>query len=209
MKPFIPLAALAVVLAAGAALAQEKKVDRETKVRDDKARVAAMDSWIYDDLPRGIEEAKKTGKPLLVVFRCIPCEACAQIDEDVVTRDPIVAKLLDQYVCVRIPHANGMDLSIFQFDYDQSWAAFLMEPDMTILGRYGTRSSQKDSTNDVSLEGFARRARRRVGRSLSGRLISPRMRSSQKGRSLGSTMERQTRSPVASIVAVSATVINV
>ena len=155
MKPLIPLAAIVSVLVSSAALAQEKKVDREAKVRGDKERVAAMDSWIYDDLPRGIEEARKTGKPLLVVFRCIPCEACAQLDEDVVTRDPIVAKLLDRFVCVRIPKANGMDLSLFQFDYDQSWAAFLMNADMTIYGRYGTRSHQTKSEDDVSLEGFA------------------------------------------------------
>lgn len=155
MKVTTRIACVVVALAAGAVLAQEKKKDRETKVRDDKERVAAMDSWIYDDLPRGIEEAKKSGKPLLVVFRCIPCEACSQIDEDVVTRDPVVAKLLDRYVCVRIPHANGMDLDLFRFDYDQSWAAFLLNADLTIYARYGTRSHQTKSEDDVSLEGFA------------------------------------------------------
>lgn len=149
------LGSLVALAVAATAFAQEKN-DREKKVRGDKEHVAAIDSWIYDDLPRGIEEAKKTGKPLLVVFRCIPCEACAKIDEDVVDRDPVVAKLLDQFVCVRIPHANGMDLSIFQFDYDQSWAAFLMNADMTIYGRYGTRSDRTHSENDVSLEGFAK-----------------------------------------------------
>jgi len=155
--------ALVVALVAVAALAQDKKPpDRETKVRADRETVEAAGKWIYDDLPRGIDEAKKSGKPLLVVFRCIPCEACAKLDEDVVTRDPLVAKLLDQFVCVRIPHANGMDLSIFQFDYDQSWAAFFLEPDMTILGRYGTRSSRTDSTNDVSLEGFAKALERAI-----------------------------------------------
>ena len=29
--------------------------------------------WIYDDLPRAMAEAKATGKPLLVVLRCVPC----------------------------------------------------------------------------------------------------------------------------------------
>jgi serine protease Do len=154
-------ATLLAALAAAAALAQEKK-DRETKVRDDKARFAAEGRWIYDDLARGAEEAKKSGKPLLVVFRCIPCEACAQLDEDVVAGDPIVAKLLDRFVCVRMPKMNGIDLSVFQFDYDQSWAAFFLEPDMRILGRYGTRSSQKDSTQDVSLEGFAQSMERAI-----------------------------------------------
>ena len=156
MRRLAAVAACTALLGAAATLAQERKPDREAKVRADKERVEADAKWIYDDLPRGVDEAKKSGKPLLVVFRCIPCEACAKLDEDVVTRDPAVAKLLDQFVCVRIPHANGMDLSLFNFDYDQSWAAFFLEPDMTILGRYGTRSSQKDSADDVSLEGFAK-----------------------------------------------------
>jgi membrane-associated protease RseP (regulator of RpoE activity) len=48
-----------------------------------------------------------------------------------------------------------MDLSLFQFDYDQSWAAFFLNADLTIYGRYGTRSHQTESDNDVSLNGFA------------------------------------------------------
>ncbi len=136
--------------------------DRETKVRNDRAKFETSPDWIYNDLPKGIATAKETDKPLLVVFRCIPCEACAQLDEQVVERDPGIRGLLDQFVCVRIVHANGMDLSQFQFDYDQSWAAFLMNADMTIYGRYGTRSHQTESDNDVSLEGF--------GKALSGAL---------------------------------------
>jgi serine protease Do len=144
---------VAVVLAlASSATAQ----DRPTKVRNDKARVEAQGFWIYNDLPAGVAEAKKTGKPLLVVFRCIPCEACAQLDEQVVERDPAVQELLGRFVCVRIVHANGMDLSLFRFDYDQSWAAFMLNADMTIYGRYGTRSHQTESDRDVSLEGFAK-----------------------------------------------------
>ena len=130
--------------------------ERELKVRGDKKRVEGDGYWIYNDLPRGIEQAKETKKPLLVVFRCVPCEACAQLDEDVVQRDPRVRELLDKFVCVRIVHANGMDLSQFQFDYDQSWSAFFLNADMTIYGRYGTRSHETESKNDVSLEGFSK-----------------------------------------------------
>ncbi len=28
--------------------------------------------WIYDDLPKAFTQAKASGKPLLVVFRCVP-----------------------------------------------------------------------------------------------------------------------------------------
>jgi hypothetical protein len=124
-------------------------------VREDLSNFGAVDTWIYNDLARGFETARETGKPLLVVFRCIPCEACAQLDQSIVERDERVQALLDQYVCVRVVHANGMDLRLFQFDYDQSFAAFLMNGDKTIYGRYGTRSQQTRSDEDVSLEGFA------------------------------------------------------
>lgn len=130
--------------------------EREVKVRGDKKRVEGDGYWIYNDLPRGIELAKESKRPLLVVFRCVPCEACAQLDEEVVERDARVRGLLDKFVCVRIVHANGMDLSQFQFDYDQSWSAFFLNSDMTIYGRYGTRSHQRESKDDVSLEGFAK-----------------------------------------------------
>jgi hypothetical protein len=130
--------------------------DRETKVRKDRKSVEESGYWIYNDLPRGFAEAAKTGKPLLVALRCIPCEACAQLDSQIVDRDPVVNKLLDQFVCVRLVHANGLDLSLFQYDYDQSFAAFFLNADKTIYGRYGTRSHETESEHDVSVEGFAR-----------------------------------------------------
>src|SRR5258707_729896 len=88
--------------------------------------------------------------------RCIPCEACAQLDSRIVERDPVVSKLLDQFVCVRIVQANGLDLSLFQYDYDQSLAAFFLNADGTIYGRYGTRSHETESERDVSVDGFTR-----------------------------------------------------
>jgi hypothetical protein len=30
------------------------------------------DDWIYEDIDAGYAEAKKSGKPLLVSFRCVP-----------------------------------------------------------------------------------------------------------------------------------------
>lgn len=48
-----------------------------------------------------------------------------------------------------------MDLSLFQFDYDETWCAFLLNADRTIYGRYGTRASgSADLGVDVSMEGF-------------------------------------------------------
>lgn len=151
MRKLTLLSLFSTILSLSAALPAQ---DRETKVRNDRKNVEEEGRWIYNDLPKGIAEAKKTGKPMLVIFRCIPCEACAQLDSQVVAKDSAVQKLLDEFVRVRIVHANGMDLSLFQFDYDQSMAAFFLNADMTIYGRFGTRSDQTESDADVSVEGF-------------------------------------------------------
>jgi hypothetical protein len=148
------LAMIVTIALAECLMAQQPKT-RDQLVQEDLENFGAVDAWIYNDLDRGFETARQTGKPLLVVFRCIPCHACAQLDQSIVERDLRVQSLLDQYVCVRVVHANGMDLGLFQFDYDQSFAAFIMSGDKTIYGRYGTRSHQTRSEDDVSLEGFA------------------------------------------------------
>lgn len=46
--------------------------DRRERVLNDRAEVQAGGHWIYNDLNKGITEAARTRKPMLVVFRCIP-----------------------------------------------------------------------------------------------------------------------------------------
>ncbi|MDA1273862.1 MAG: hypothetical protein O2960_07395 [Verrucomicrobia bacterium] len=46
--------------------------DRRAKVLNDRTEVEAMSEWIYNDLPKATADAGRTGKPLLVVIRCIP-----------------------------------------------------------------------------------------------------------------------------------------
>ncbi|WP_165069275.1 Trx7/PDZ domain-containing (seleno)protein [Paludisphaera rhizosphaerae] len=127
--------------------------DRDTKVRNDRASFVGSREWIYNDLADGAKVAKEADRPLLVVFRCIPCVACQKFDDDVARRDPIIRDLLDEFVCVRIVQANVVDLTLFQHDFDQSFAAYLMAPDLTIYGRYGTRSKRPEY-EDISLEGL-------------------------------------------------------
>ena len=45
---------------------------RDEKVRSDKSNVESSGLWIYNNLDHAILEAKRTNKPLLVTFRCIP-----------------------------------------------------------------------------------------------------------------------------------------
>ena len=61
---------------------------------------------------------------------------------------------MEQFVRVRIVQGNGMDLSLFQFDYDLTFAAFFMNSDKTIYGRFGTRAEYKNAAKDISIEGF-------------------------------------------------------
>lgn len=119
--------------------------DREGAVRSDKAKLEHSERWIYNDYQRGFAEAKKTGKPLLVVLRCVPCLACMGIDTQVLTEEKELGALLDRFVCVRLINANALDLSIFQFDYDLSFTTMFFNGDGTVYGRYGSWKHQKNS----------------------------------------------------------------
>lgn len=143
------------VLALLPPLAYGQKKTREQKVREDKAKVVAEGFWIYNDLPQAFEKARETGKPILVVLRCIPCEECVKLDDELVDKHPVIRPLLDKFVCVRQVSTNGLDLKTFQYDTDQSFAVFLLNADGTIYGRFGTRSHRTDWLEDVSLEGMA------------------------------------------------------
>jgi hypothetical protein len=127
--------------------------DRKQKVKDDKERLADDAVWIYNDFERGVAEAKKSGKPLFVVLRCIPCEACSQFDKRLLERDNEVRDLFDRFVCVRVVQGNGLDLSLFQFDYDQSFHALFLNADKTIYGRFGTRSARPED-QDMTMKGL-------------------------------------------------------
>jgi membrane-associated protease RseP (regulator of RpoE activity) len=67
-----------------------------------------------------------------------------------------------QFVCVRVIQTNSLDLNVFQYDYDMSWAAMFLNADMTIYGRYGSRNAGgKDSSDGLlSLPAFKKAAER-------------------------------------------------
>ena len=46
--------------------------DRRQRVLSDRKEVETGGYWIYNDLAKGFVEAARTGKPMLVVLRCIP-----------------------------------------------------------------------------------------------------------------------------------------
>lgn len=141
MKPTLFL--LAAGLLASAPLHAAAVKDREGAVRADKAKMENDARWRYNDVDSGFAEARRTGKPLLVVLRCIPCLACVGLDAAVLT-EPALAPLLDQFVCVRLINANAIDLARFQFDYDLSFSTLFFNADGTLYGRYGSWVHQVD-----------------------------------------------------------------
>lgn len=131
----------------------ESVKDREGAVRADKAKMEHDKRWAYNDLDNGFKQARLTGKPVLVVMRCVPCLACMGLDTAVLMESDSIASLLDQFVCVRVINANALDLTKFQFDFDLSFSTLFLNGDGTVYGRYGSWSHQKNSA-DQTLAGY-------------------------------------------------------
>lgn len=47
-------------------------LSRDQMVLNDRDDVLGGGKWIYNDFTKGLDEARRTGKPLLVVLRCVP-----------------------------------------------------------------------------------------------------------------------------------------
>ena len=62
--------------------------------------------------------------------------------------------MMDQFVCVRVVQGWGMDLSVFQFDGELTWAVMFLNADRTIYGRYGSRDGTKNAEKHASMEGL-------------------------------------------------------
>lgn len=151
-RPFL----LPLAFAALACLSFAETVkDRKAAVLDDRAAYEHDARWIYNDFPKGFAEAKRTGKPLLVTLRCVPCLGCAGIDARVLMQSLELGPLLDQFVCVRVMNANALDLSLFQVDYDLSFSTVFFNADGTVYGRYGSWQHQVNAKDDT-IDGFRR-----------------------------------------------------
>lgn len=113
--------------------------------------------WIYEDFPRAQAEAARAGKPLLVLFRCVPCQCAEVLDEQVTREGSELSDLEQKFVCVRLVQMKGVDLNYFPFDRDLSFAVLFMNADGTIYGRYGTRISvSRTEMTHISLPSFAK-----------------------------------------------------
>jgi hypothetical protein len=55
--------------------------------------------------------------------------------------DPQIRSLADEFVLVRLTRMRGVDLALFDFDYDLTWMAFFLDGQERVLGRYGGRDA--------------------------------------------------------------------
>ncbi len=148
-------------LTVGAVLVLAPAVRAQSELGRSLKDIEVAPHWVYDDLPRALGQARESGKPLLVVLRCVPCAAGHALDEKVMRPGPDLERLEKQFVCVRLIQTRGLDLQLFQLDYDQSWSAFFLNADRMIYGRYGTRTgSGPDSDTYLSVASFRKAAER-------------------------------------------------
>lgn len=143
MKKLLLFAAIVALTSASA----ETVKDREGAVRGDKKKMEGNARWIYNDVDAGFAEARKTGKPLMVVLRCVPCMSCMGLDTGVLLENQGLKPLMDQFVRVRLINANAIDMTRFQFDYDLSFSTLFFNGDGTVYARYGSWEHQHDAQN--------------------------------------------------------------
>lgn len=67
--------------------------------------------------------------------------------------DPAIADVAKQFVLVRLTRMRGVDLDLFDFDYDLTWMGFFLHPDGRVYGRYGGRDADSADSR-VSLAGL-------------------------------------------------------
>src|SRR5262245_66379206 len=59
------------------------------------------------------------------------------IDEQLARLHPDIKQVAERFVLLKIADMRGLDLGLFDFDYDRSWAALMFEPGGNVLGRFG------------------------------------------------------------------------
>ncbi len=84
---------------------------RQQKVLGDKLKFEATGSWFYNDLEKGFEAATRLKQPMLVVLRCIPCEECVKLDDELVDKDERLRPLLEKFVRVENLKTLGNEAS--------------------------------------------------------------------------------------------------
>lgn len=115
------------------------------------------------DLDAAFAEARKSGRPLFVTMRCLPCKQCSAFDKEVLEGGARLDPLLTQFITVRLTNADLIDLSVFPIegyqDLDMSWWGWFLSPEGEVYGVYGGRDHVSDATR-ISEESLAKTMKR-------------------------------------------------
>ena len=102
------------------------------------------------DFYAGLKEARMSGRPLFVTWRCIPCKQCAEFDKNVFEGSERLDPLLRRFVTVRMVDAAQLDARFFPYrthqDMDLSWWGYFLRPDGGFYGVFGGKDHVSDST---------------------------------------------------------------
>src|SRR5262245_53883621 len=63
------------------------------------------------------------------------------IDEQVARLHPEIKAIAERFVLLKVGNMRGLDLGLFDFDYDLTWAALIFDDQGNILGRFGGRDA--------------------------------------------------------------------
>jgi hypothetical protein len=88
-------------------------------------------------------------------------------DRQVARLHPPLDTIAQEFLLVRLTRMRGVDLDLFDFDYDLTWMGFFLDPDGRVLGRYGGRDAAS-SESKVSLEGLKYAMERALARYRAG-----------------------------------------
>jgi hypothetical protein len=63
-------------------------------------------------------------------------------DEQVARLDPPLGDVARRFVLLRLTNMRGLDLNVFDLDYDLNWHGLVVAPDRTVLARFGGRDAE-------------------------------------------------------------------
>ena len=65
--------------------------------------------------------------------------------------DKEIVELCKEFVLLRMTMMRGVNIALFEFDYDMTWMSFFLDADGRVLSRYGSRNSKSaDSLNTAA-----------------------------------------------------------
>lgn len=115
------------------------------------------------DFPAALVEARAKGQPLLVTWRCLPCEQCSEFDKEILDGSPSLDPLLRQFITVRLTDASLLDERYFPYkthqDLDLSWWAYFLSPNGDLYGVFGGKDHVSENTR-ISEEAFVNNLKR-------------------------------------------------